>query len=408
MAQREGSIYLYLFIVASVLFVVMTVMFFVDNAEKERINGQLATVTTQRDRHQADLKERADTITRLKTLVGGPTAAGEEWEPERILTEMKEKIEAPMNEALAVLKEAKREYGHLTAFWSDVQGLLQKLIQARNEAFGRESAASDTLVKAKETSKVAEDDLRKKHEEKLTELADLQAKYEDLDGRSKAEKADLVKQMETAADECSGNIIKLNRTVVFKDNEIRALKARIDKLLEESRKLKGIDEILPDGTILSVLGSSGKAWIGLGRVDHLRSGTVFSVFQYVKGAKKQFKGKVEVTKVDETSSEVRIVEETDSLNPIVAGDMVTSPFYDKDAQPIFVFAGNELESKDLTREMLVSKIKACGGQVQDKVEISTDFLVAIKNYESTTEYKTARELAVPVLRERDLLEFIGR
>ena len=105
---------------------------------------------------------------------------------------------------------------------------------------------------------------------------------------------------------------------------------------------------------------------------------------------------------------MRIVEEPDNLNPIVKGDLVASPFYDPKAQPVFVFAGSELESKEVTRDYVVQKMKAYGAQIRDKVDINTDFLVAMKNFEGTPEYKTARELSVPVIRERDLLEFIGR
>ena len=69
---------------------------------------------------------------------------------------------------------------------------------------------------------------------------------------------------------------------------------------------------------------------------------------------------------------------------------------------------NELESRDVTRQYVEEKMRTYGAQIRDKVDINTDFLVAMKNFEGTPEYKTARELGVTVIRERDLLEFIGR
>ncbi len=107
-------------------------------------------------------------------------------------------------------------------------------------------------------------------------------------------------------------------------------------------------------------------------------------------------------------SEVRIIDEVDSLNPIAPGDFVASPLYDPESDLIFVFAGTELESGRITRDNLVMKMESYGAKIGDKVDLSTDYLVAMKNYESSPEYRTARELGVTVIRERDLLEFIGR
>jgi NAD-dependent DNA ligase len=143
-------------------------------------------------------------------------------------------------------------------------------------------------------------------------------------------------------------------------------------------------------------------------VNHLSNGLMFRVFQTVKGGKKVYKGRAEVVKVDETNSEVRIVEEVDPLNPIVQGDMVSSPFYDPKANPVFVFAGSELDSKEVTREYVVQKMKNYGAQIRNKVDVNTDFLVALKNFENTPEYKSAREFGVTILREKDLLTFLGQ
>lgn len=408
MAQREGSVYLYLFIVASILFMAMTVWFFVGSSENQRLQARITTLESDVKKRQDEAKANLDQVTQLRVLIAGPNAATQEWPGnEKYLQDMKDKVEAAINEARTTLKEPRVEYADLVTHQDDVRGLLQKLISARNEAFTKESGANDAMIKAKETSAAEVAALNKNFEQSRQELTDTVAKLEDVTNRSQTEKADLVKQMETKEVECNDEIIKKNRQVVFLQNQIRALETKIDILQAEVNKEKGVETIRPDGELVNVLGSTGKGWINLGRVHHLRTGLLFRVFQYVKGEKKHFKGTVEVTRVDETSSEVRIVEEVDSLNPIVKGDMVSSPFYDKDAQPVFVFAGSELDTREITRELLVAKIRAFGGQVSDKVEIGTDFLVAIKNFESTPEYKTAREFNVTVLRERDLLEFLG-
>ena len=77
-----------------------------------------------------------------------------------------------------------------------------------------------------------------------------------------------------------------------------------------------------DGTVLSTLASSGKGWIDLGRVDRVRKGQVFSVFQSIKSGRWRLKGRLAVIAVEETKSEIRILHELDSLNPISTGDYV--------------------------------------------------------------------------------------
>ena len=116
----------------------------------------------------------------------------------------------------------------------------------------------------------------------------------------------------------------------------------------------------------------------------------------------------EVRRVDEELSECRVIEEVDPLtNPITAGDFVSSPFYDKAEQPVLVFAGTGFTSKDLTTDYLRTKLGSYGVRVSEAVDTDTTFIVALQNYRETDEYRTAQDFRVPVLRERDLLEFIG-
>jgi hypothetical protein len=406
MAQREGSIYLYLFIAASVLFLGVTVLFFVTNAEKD-------DVIAQRDSQKAKVSSQEKEITKLtedlrawKELVAGPNAA--DAQPTFYMDEeLKKKATIAINEAMTDLGQTPRNYDTLIAPYADLQGLLLKYRQARDEAFQKRDAAGKAEADTKKQADDAITGIRDDHKKALEQVADLQAKYEDLDNKFKTEKAEWVKDIEKVKDECLDKNLNLGRQINFKDNTIANLNSRITRLEQEVNKEKTIEDIEADGKVVSILSSSGKGWINLGRVNHLRKGIVFRVFQYIKGGKKGYKGSVEVQKVDETMSEVRILEE-DDLNPIVGGDFISSPFYDPKAMPVFVFAGTELESRDVTKEYIVAKMKAYGAKVDDKVDLNTDFIVAVKNYENTPEYKAARDLSVTIIRERDLLEYIGR
>jgi hypothetical protein len=406
MAQREGSIYLYLFIAASVLFLGMTVLFFVTNAEKDDVIAQRDGQKSRLSQQENELKKLAEDVRAWKELVAGPNAA--DAQPSFYLEEELRKKAAPaINEAMTDLGQAPRSYDTLVAPYADLQGLLLKYRQARDEAFQKRDAAGKAETDTKKQADDAIASLREEHKKALEQVADIQARFEDLDNKFKTEKAEWVKELERAKDDCSDKLIALGRQNNFKDNTIANLLSRIERLEEEVNKEKTIEDVEPDGKIVSVLSSSGKGWINLGRVNHLRKGIVFRVFQYIKGGKKGYKGTVEVQRVDENMSEVRVLQE-DDLNPIVGGDFISSPFYDPKAEPVFVFAGTELESKDVTKDYIVAKMKAYGAKVDDKVNLDTDFIVAVKNYESTPEYKAARELSVTIIRERDLLEYIGR
>ena len=72
MAHREGSIYLYLFVVACVLFLIMTVMFFVNNAAMQEMVANNSSLNDKLKRAQDSNKTLVDDINALKELIGGP------------------------------------------------------------------------------------------------------------------------------------------------------------------------------------------------------------------------------------------------------------------------------------------------------------------------------------------------
>jgi hypothetical protein len=409
MAHREGSVYLYLFIAASVLFVGMAVLFFLGNAEKQEITADLNRTKSSLTEREKNVKDLTDKIRELHVVIGG-TGAGENPLAAQtyIDEELKKKAETAINEATKDLGEAARTYGYLTQPYADLSSLLLKYRQARDEAFAKSASAKDGEEKARQASEETIAKLREENKTALDKITELEQKYEDLDNKAKTEKQDLVKQIDQIKDGATSKEVNLNRTINWNLNTIGNLNARIDRLQREVNKEKTIEDIEPDGRLVSLLSSAGRAWIDLGRVNHLRKGLVFRVFQYGKGGKKHYKGRVEVQSVDEKMSEVRIVDEVDELDPIVGGDYVSSPFYDPKAEPVFVLAGTEFESREVTREGVIAKMQSYGAKIQDKVDLSADFLVAIKNYENTPEYKSARDLGVTIIRERDLLEFIGR
>jgi len=405
MAQREGSVYLYLFVVAAVLFLAMTVLFFVDNADKQDVTSRLAQAQSDNKDLEKRLKDLSDRSRELRTLIAGPAAAeAEPWNDEQYRRELADRVAFPIYGVLGT----KREYTYLTEPFPDLERLFKTLTDARDTAIRERDRVLDEHMQARKSGEDTLAELHKKHNQTLQELQDLRDRHEDLDNKAKEEKARMLAELTRVEEETSGEIIRLRRRITALDNQRRNVELRLEECERETLKEKSIDDITEDGEIVNILSSTGKAWINLGRKQNLRSGIVFRVYQEGKGGKKHLKGAAEVQKVGEETSEVRISEELDSLDPIVVGDKVSSLFYDPKARPVFVFAGSELETTEVTRGWVESKIEGYGAEIRKGVDINTDFLVAIKNYENSPEYKAARELGVTIIRERDLLEFIGR
>jgi NAD-dependent DNA ligase len=413
MAQREGSVYLYLFIVAVVLFFVMAIAFFFENAAKNELAGQFEAQRATTQNLTGSNKDLSDELAALRGLVSGTKYSEDENEgTTAFIASIREnelsKLQKTINDALGELEELPRSYDNLIAPYDDLQSLLQNLREARKEALQARDVASNELAEATKSSENTVTELRSKYNEALDRIRELDASNADIDSSYKAEKAGWVRRIDDLRSDLADQKITFERERDFERNKLSSVQRRLDGILSEVEKSRSFENVEPDGQLQEVLGVSNKGWINLGRRDHIHKGLPFRVFQYVKGGKKEYKGRVEVIKVADRVSEVRILEEGDSLNPITAGDFITSPFYDPDENPVFVFAGSQLSTSAVSRQTLEARMAYFGAVIQDKVDLDTDFVVALEGYEASTEFAAAKQLGVTIIRDRELLEFVGR
>ena len=410
MAQREGGYWMYLAIGFLILFVAAAVLFFDQQSQREQRDKEIEGLKNQVSREQESNRRLNQDINDLYALIGGTKyQAGETWPGNEYFKDlMKDNAERAVNVAMTDLGQARRTYTHLVEPYEDFPTLISQMIKTRDEAFQERATSNESLIAAKRQADASQEQMRGQLNAAQERVAELQRSNDDLDQQLKTSKAEWVAQIEELTDTMNEQVIQLNRRVNFLLSEKGSLQQRIEKLNEEVIKEKTFDDVEPDGELLELADSVGKGWINLGRVDHLRPGIVFRVFQPIKGGKKLLKGRVEVVRVNENMSEVRVVEEIDDLTPMTKGDLISSPFYDPKAQPVFVFATSELATDDYTKEYLEAKIASYGASVGEQVTLETDYLVATEGYELSDAYKAARGLNVTVIRERDLLEFIGR
>lgn len=411
MAQREGSIYLWLFVASFVLFVGMVVCFFVENANKNKVTGELAKAKgdhkSAEERAKKNAKERDD----LRELVAGPAVAAA-WpsvDNEPFKQQLKD-TESFINDQFKKLspeQRAPKSYNYLVDPFTDYKDLVGKIYESQLKA-------SESHKRGEEDRKQWQQANKKDVESRdalvatlRTQVSETETRYEKKISELTRDGERLQKELATSKDEMASAEIRHNRQIQFLESTIASLRLRLDQLMEESRKTRTIEDVEPDGKVLQVASQSQIGWLDIGRKNYLRPGLEFRVFQNVKGGKRQYKGMIEVRRVDETVSEFRIVDTDDELNPITQGDLVTSPFYDPKAAPVFVIAGAGLESKDVTEEALRQKIVSYGAEIRNDVDLKTSFLIALKDYEKSPLYKAARDLGVAVVREREILQYMG-
>ena len=253
-------------------------------------------------------------------------------------------------------------------------------------------------------------DVRNEYQARVDELRgennDLQTQLERARADAREEISRLQNEIQEIEEDSSSRLYAVNRDLQITQGLLDKANQRIKQLERELKKELTFGMVEPDGEILRVEEELGFAWINIGQQDRLRRGLVFQVYQLVGGGKRVMKGRVEVARVEGDFSEVRILETIDPYNPIAIGDQITSPFYNKDVTPIFVFAGERPLNNRLSQEEMVQKIEAFGGVVEDDVRLETTFVVALQGYSDTEEYDEARSLGVTVLREQELMEFI--
>lgn len=180
----------------------------------------------------------------------------------------------------------------------------------------------------------------------------------------------------------------------------------------------------PDGEVVYADANLGYAWIDLGSNHGLRRNTQFHVYQYIKGGRQKVKGVIEVRRVEPDMSQCAILLEQevkdpvtgekvvvpDPNDPIVKGDLIRNPFFDKDEQKVFVFFGSKTHNGTYNLAEMKRKVAEFGGKVESKVTTETDFVVVLdeEDEDFREKFELATQFGVIFMREDEFLEYIGR
>ncbi|MGA1203785.1 MAG: BRCT domain-containing protein [Planctomycetota bacterium] len=401
MARGQGGIH-FSYLIVVVVICIMTILFaFSQNSTIADLEASAVKLREERDAKENQVRDLSTRYDDLSEVVTGSAAES----PDVDL--LKGKLDQCGNDLKDVLgmSAVPTPLG-----MDDALGEMTKALTSLKSSLEQQTAtavsATDRSLQHQQEVQEVRNEFQARVDELRNENNDLQTQLERTRADSREEVSRLQNEIQELEEDSSSRLYAVNRDLQITQGLLDKAHQRIKQLEYELKQEQDWGMVDPDGEVLRVEEELGFAWINIGRQDRLRRGLVFQVFQTVGGGKRVTKGRVEVARVEEDFAEVRILETIDPYNPIAIGDQVTSPFYNKETTPIFVFAGDRPVNNRLSREEMVQKIEAFGGTVEDDVRLETAFVVALAGYAETDEYDEARSLGVTILREQELLELI--
>ena len=234
-----------------------------------------------------------------------------------------------------------------------------------------------------------------------------------------------------------------------KTHRLDELKAKIERIRKQQEAEKKVEA---DGRIVAV-GAEETRYIAIdiGRIHGVTEDMKFSVFEEKRSGDKVVKGRIKVKDVRPTSCDcvllpapdevpacpqcgwvapkadmqncvycflgdnddevqplekprVVISAKADKMNPIMAGDFISNPYFTPGEVKTFVFGGETIfKSK---REIKLF-IEEHGGKLEDKLTVDTDYLIAGTGEEAESLLKRARDIGIKVMKEEELYRFFG-
>jgi len=258
-------------------------------------------------------------------------------------------------------------------------------VKALNEAYKKK----DDRVKSLEA-------LNQTQEEKLKTLqTTLQANFDkaraDADASLK-QLSDKVKEVQAQADQIQN---EYNAAADAHSKAVKDLKEQIQKLVNEKgllnneikelvKRLARVEprEFEPDGRVIRLEPGQQTGYVNLGKGDGVFNGLTFSVLDPTELGKAvpNPKGHIRLTNVMAESSEFYIQDNLPT-SPIVEGDIITNPAFDRQRPFHFTVVGVLDVNGDGSDDTGLVKdlIRRFGGTVDDKVSVETDYLVAGKD-----------------------------
>jgi len=318
-------------------------------------------------------------------------------------------------------------------------GNLAAMTQERDELSGKLEAQTQAVKDTEEQFVAKTQELG----DRVEQLAQQSAKdYQEWDLQVQK----LTEDLETSSQDASKQLNAQRDLVQKQGKKLAQQQARIDELVQTLASFRpSADRTsllqITDGNVVEAVAGQDIVYIDLGKKDAIKPGMTFAVYSRIRGIPADGKGKasLEVVNVFAETSECRATMTTPG-DPVLRGDVVANPVYDRTRKLTFAVAGDfDLDFDgiidDPGGDQVVQMIANWGGQVVDKIDTRTDFIVlgaqpvsaeppegteevAAEPQRSTEELKAAqkafdiakteaRALSIPVLTRTQFLHFVG-
>lgn len=332
----------------------------------------------------------------------------------------------------AVVAKDKQVANLTTQLEASKQDLARKIEEHNGVLAARDQQVEQVRMEAEEAITIAAEDRTAKQ----TQLEELQEQW----GTQEAQFYDVINQRDVQLRERDDSIQQLQGQVASVNQRLSGL--RVDAKQQPVRQ--------PDGRIVRVPDNTNTVYVNLGQGDQITPGLTFEVYDKLDGIPKLAdnndedapvpvgKASIEVTRVGATSSEARVIRK--SPNVVIAeGDLLVNLVYDKNTKYNFVVFGNfDMDQNGVATpgdaEIIQRLITQWGGNIVDRVNVDTDFVVlgkepevpyftpeelqdafnvkkqqdaeqAVEQYQQIVQ--RAAQLHVPILNQNRFLYFIG-
>lgn len=294
--------------------------------------------------------------------------------------------------------------------------ILPLLRYGRGQALEQVEALRKDIRKIKTEKQAEIDEASKRHQREVEGLlAEIRGKDKELT-RVRGEKDNVQKHFVQQKKDHDLEKARL-------ENSRMQLQERIRQLVK--KKTKSFTEYSePDAMVVHAEPALGYVWINLGHNHGLRRNIRFQVYRFVKGGRQQVKGVIEVRRIEEDMAQCAILEDQqvrdpitgkvitvpDKNDPVVKGDLIRNPYFDKEEQKVFVFLGSKLQNRYYNLAEIKRRITEAGGRVDAKVSTATHFVVLLSEGDEDfqIQYDRAAQFGVIFMREDELMEYLGR
>lgn len=416
------------------------------NEDMTQIEGEIAKYKGKYERENEAYKNLAREIRGIRELVvgDGTREIKKDHYQTTILDQANKRLEEILSEEWVATDDWKQiKDENIRAIWQKMTSPERKayrhtnLVELYQELLNQLQAVIHIIpvlryqrIRAREIAdevRKSQEQLRKNKQKTINDLRQQLSKAEDealrLARDFDTEKKKLQDEKETVLKEVTTMRRDHALQVARLESEKGQLEGRIKQLVKKKEKTY-TTYAKPDGEVVYGEAALGYAWINLGTNHGLRPNTRFLVYQFIKGGRQQVKGVLEVRRIEGDMSQCailqnqevtdpitgKIVRVPDRNNPVVRGDLIRNPFFDKEEQKVFVFLGKKLKAGQYNLPEIRRKISEAGGKVEKSVSIATHFVVLLddKGDDFQAKYDRATQFGVIFMRETELLEYLGR